>query len=45
MAHHLGGGVEGSSRREYGRAEMRIEEPARAEGCSSAASRRARRCG
>ncbi|MGH9362877.1 MAG: glutamine-hydrolyzing GMP synthase, partial [Thermoanaerobaculia bacterium] len=27
MAHHLGGGVEGSSRREYGRAEVRVEEP------------------
>ncbi len=27
MAHHLGGGVEGSSRREYGRAEIRVEEP------------------
>jgi len=33
MAHHLGGDVEGSSRREYGRAEVRVEEPARAEGC------------
>lgn len=27
MAHHLGGSVEGSDRREYGRAEIRIEEP------------------
>ena len=27
MAHELGGGVEGSSRREYGRAEIAIDEP------------------
>ncbi|HEX5760893.1 MAG TPA: glutamine-hydrolyzing GMP synthase [Thermoanaerobaculia bacterium] len=33
MAFHLAGEVEGSSRREYGRAEVRVEEPAGAGGC------------